>query len=372
MSNRNRFNHILIRNEIIRDSIQTFLICCVISMLVWWSGGGEFWITFQVSMVFGAACLTAVRLCLYFIQPYMGASLAVLLGFFIGVSIGLVNLFHQIYGDVSKIFDVPLSELLLKVLFSALVTYVFFSSNRLTRKNRELQEQKIKAVTQEKEIVEANLRLLQSQIEPHFLFNTLANIKVLIELDKEAAKRVLDDLTGLLRASIMKSHDKSISISEEIELVRAYLSIQSVRMGDRLTFEIDCDEDLKQVSCAPFLIQPIVENSVHHGLEPKIMGGNVSVKLLLNNDYCEIFVRDTGLGLQGKDPIDGNWQTDNQSKGNGIALKNIRERLKLMYGEDARLTVENWYENNGDLGGCQACLSWPLSQSFNLIEESIP
>ncbi|ADZ92397.1 sensor histidine kinase [Marinomonas mediterranea] len=370
MHNRKGILSTIDRNEIIRDTIQTFLICCVISMLVWWSGGGEFWVTFQVSLVFGAACLTAVRLSLYFISPYTGASISVLLGFLVGVSVGLLNLFHQIYGDVSKILDVPLSELLLKILFSALVTYVFFSSHRLTRKNRELQEQKLKAVTQEKEIVEANLRLLQSQIEPHFLFNTLANIKVLIELDKDAAKRVLDDLTGLLRASIMKSHDKSISISEEVELVRAYLSIQSVRMGDRLTFEIECDEDLKRLSCAPFLIQPIVENAVHHGIEPKMNGGNISVSITSNNDQCSILVRDTGLGLQ--EGLDHNAKTThNKVKGNGIALANIRERMRLMYSDESTLVVENWYKDNGDLGGCLTSLSWPLKYSPELTKSAL-
>jgi Histidine kinase len=180
----------------------------------------------------------------------------------------------------------------------------------------------------EQRATEAQLRLLQGQIEPHFLFNTLANVNSLIDHDPAKAKDMLGAFTDYLRASLGGLRRDEGTLADELALAEAYLRVQQSRMEDRLVFRIEADDAARQALMPPLLLQPLVENAVHHGLEPKIEGGTVQVLAKAVGRQLIIDVRDNGRGLQAP-----------ARKGAGMALANIRERLLSRFGDAATLEL---------------------------------
>jgi two-component sensor histidine kinase len=181
----------------------------------------------------------------------------------------------------------------------------------------------------EKRATEAQLRLLQGQIEPHFLFNTLANVTSLIDHDTVKAKRMLESFTDYLRSSLTSLRRDDATLGSELDLVQAYLGVLKTRMEDRLQFSIDADPALRAAHLPPLLLQPLVENAIHHGIEPKVEGGRVRVSARLDGPTLVLEVADDGLGLDAPP----------RRAGSGLALVNLRERLRTQYGERATLTL---------------------------------
>lgn len=343
------------QHELLKDSITVMLYCSLIAVVIWITEAGEFWMTLQISLIFGVACLSSIRLSIHYLTGRISVRAATVLGYFGGVVIGMVYLFYEVYDSFQAILNASWSDLLLKVVFSMLVTYIFYNAHRLSRKERELQEQKMKSLLQAKQLAESNYQVLQSQIEPHFLFNTLANIQVLIHIRPHDAQQMLDDLTSLLRVSMSKVKQPRITLTEELDLVASYLSIQKIRMGERLSFQIQKEGDISDVECLPFLLQPLVENAVIHGIEPSLEGGNIDVKVLVDASNCYVTILDTGLGLT------SNWsQTSETDNRHGIALKNIRQRLQLIYADKSNFSIRNVYNDEQQVDGCLVTLSWPL------------
>jgi len=209
------------------------------------------------------------------------------------------------------------------LLISTLISTIFFL----------IFSAKARAVQAEKRAAEAQLRLLQGQIEPHFLFNTLANVTALIDHDAAKAKAMLESFTDYLRASLGSLRGDSSTLGHEIGLVQAYLNLLKTRMEDRLTFDIERLPALDNARLPALLLQPLVENAVHHGLEPKVDGGHVSVRARLDGAVLVLEVTDDGLGLPAA--------AARRRKGNGMALANLRERLQAQYGSAASLTLED-------------------------------
>lgn len=183
----------------------------------------------------------------------------------------------------------------------------------------------------EKRAAEAQLRLLQAQMEPHFLFNTLANVLTLIDVEPARAKAMLESFTDYLRATLAKLRKDEGSLGSEIDLADAYLRLLQLRMEDRLRFSIDVSAELRHVLLPPLMLQPLVENAIHHGLEPKLEGGAVTIQARRLGDELQLTVSDDGLGPDAP---------KRRSTGNGIAMANIRERLQSLYGDAASLTIE--------------------------------
>jgi sensor histidine kinase YesM len=173
------------------------------------------------------------------------------------------------------------------------------------------------------------LRLLQAQIEPHMLFNTLANLQGLIALDPDRAGRMLDQLIQYLRATLGATRSESTTLGQEFAAMQAYLGLMGVRMGERLAYRFDLPADLDKARLPPMLLQPLVENAIVHGLEPKIEGGEIVVTASNRNGRLEIEVRDTGLGLDGAAP----------SSGGGVGVSTTRERLNAIYGSRAAIDL---------------------------------
>jgi two-component sensor histidine kinase len=181
----------------------------------------------------------------------------------------------------------------------------------------------------ERHALDAQLRSLQAQIEPHFLFNTLANVVSLIDSQPADARRMLERLIELLRTSLSASRSQHTTLGQEVDLVRTYLDILAIRMAGRLRYEIDVEPPLRAYPLAPLLLQPLVENAIQHGLEPKIEGGRVRVVARAQGDLTEILIEDDGLGFGAT------------TRGSGVGLSNLRERLAALFGGAARMTIED-------------------------------
>lgn len=184
-----------------------------------------------------------------------------------------------------------------------------------------------------RQVLEARMAAMQAQVEPHFLFNTLASIDHLIETDPKRASVMQKNLIALLRASMPTMREANggsgvRDLGRELAVIQPYLEILKVRMEDRLQTTLDIPDGLRSAEFPPMMIQSLVENAIKHGLEPKPEGGLLSVKAEIVHGKLAVTVADTGLGF-------GKAAT----AGTGIGLNNIRERLKLLYGHKATLTV---------------------------------
>ena len=191
----------------------------------------------------------------------------------------------------------------------------------------DLAEERERASAAERAAAEASLRALQAQIEPHFLFNTLANVTGLIHTQPDKAKQMLEQFIAYLRATLAATREHETTLGADFEMMKTFLSILQIRMGDRLKVRFDLADDLRDISVPPMLLQPLVENAIKHGLEPKIEGGEVALSAKRVGDKIAITVADTGLGFQ-------------NSTSNGIGLKNVRERVKQLYGDAGSVSIE--------------------------------
>lgn len=193
--------------------------------------------------------------------------------------------------------------------------------------------EKLRVVSSEKQLMQAQMRMLQAQIEPHFLFNTLANIQSLISRSPARASLMMDNFIAYLRQSLSASRAQEGTVQQEIDLLRHYLELIKIRMGDRLQFAFDVDPTLGSAPMAPMLLQPLVENAIKHGLEPKVEGGRVDVRVAreraAGGEQMRLTVRDNGLG----------FGEHADSAGTGVGLANLRERLNVLYDGRATLTV---------------------------------
>jgi LytS/YehU family sensor histidine kinase len=179
----------------------------------------------------------------------------------------------------------------------------------------------------EKGMLEARLQLMQAQVEPHFLFNTLANVQHLVETDPQGAVRMLDSLIRYLRAAVPQMREAHSTLGREVEMARAFLEIQQVRMGPRLAFRIEVPEPLRARDFPPMMLISLVENAIKHGVDPCCECGTVVIRAEEQEGRLRVCVADTGEGVKPKE-------------GGGLGLANIRERLKTLYGGAAALVLE--------------------------------
>jgi hypothetical protein len=179
----------------------------------------------------------------------------------------------------------------------------------------------------ERKALDARLRLIESQVEPHFLFNTLANVRELVDERSPQASAVLGSLIAYLRASVPRLHDPATTMGHELQLVKAYLELMHLRMPDRLQFAIDADVAANAIRCPPTTLLTLVENAIHHGIDPSEEGGRIDVRVRLRDGRCIAEVSDTGVGLS------------DASQSLGTGLTTLRERLQLAFGGDAQLRI---------------------------------
>ena len=184
--------------------------------------------------------------------------------------------------------------------------------------------------------VESQLRLLRAQLEPHMLFNTLANLRSLVREDVDRAESMIDQLIVYLRSALAASQTESVTLGREFAQLRAYLDIMALRMGPRLSFRLELPAGLEATQVPPMLLQPLVENAIKHGLEPKVGSGSLEVVARATPAGIEIRINDSGLGL----PADEEDEPAARAGGTSYGLQHVRDRLQAVYGPAARLSLE--------------------------------
>jgi sensor histidine kinase YesM len=232
------------------------------------------------------------------------------------------------------------------LIFIVLVTVVtsLLAVHFITHRDR-LAEERMRAETADLRARNAQLQLLQQQIEPHMLFNTLANIHALTETEPARAQGLIESLSELLHTSMQMNLQQRVSLSQEFALLRHYLQLVSMRMGARLSYSLSLPAELEQIMVPPLLVQPLVENAVKHGLDRSVTGGTISVVARGTERQLIVEVIDDGLGLQNHDPF----------AADRIGLSNVRRRLGLAFDDRASLQLA---ENPPH--GVRASLSIPL------------
>ncbi|MCK5348504.1 MAG: histidine kinase [Desulfobacula sp.] len=224
--------------------------------------------------------------------------------------------------------QIPPQMFIIAVILGFMISFGFVIYEKYTAFKLSATNEKLKRLNLEKEKLNADLKLLQAQVEPHFLFNTLSNILSLIDHEPKRGKKMLENLTQYLRTSLIQSRKPSNRLADEINMIKTYLDIFKIRMGDRLSYKIDIPHDILNIQIPPMIIQPLVENAVTHGLEPKIDGGRVMIKAFQKINRLTIEVADTGMGIQEK-------------SASGVGTGNIKKRLKALYGDTASLCFED-------------------------------
>ena len=217
------------------------------------------------------------------------------------------------------------------LLISMACTYFFYARGRLAA-------MQIQAQSALRAAAENQLKLLASQLEPHMLFNTLANLRVLIRLDPPRAEAMLDRLIAFLRAMLEASQAGSHCLAAEFARIDDYLALMQVRMGPRLRSRLDLPPELAELAVPPLLLQPLVENAIKHGLEPRLEGGRIDVTARREGNVLVLTVRDTGVGLSPVAPT---------SDGSHFGMHQVRERLATLYDRSAGLLLAPAADSDG-------------------------
>lgn len=284
-----------------------FLLIDVTRLAVWGEAKRPNWFTFALLIAAAAP-----------VSQFLGGHLASLV------------LGYRLEGLLSMGTSSSMTSLMI-TLFAATCATVFYANReRILTAEANLAQERARAESVARQAVQAQLQSLQAQIEPHMLFNTLANLQGLIAIDPPRAQQMLDLLIQYLRATLTSSRAESNTLAQEFGLMEAYLGLMQIRMGERLTYSFDLPPALKAGSVPPMLLQPLVENAIAHGLEPTIEGGHVAVSAQLQDGVLTLLVQDNGRG-----PDAGPGK-----QGTNVGLANTRERLQAIYGEHASLTLE--------------------------------
>jgi hypothetical protein len=232
------------------------------------------------------------------------------------------------YGFAASAIDIDKGtpELPMFILFGLIIAGVFEFQHRAAIGERVLARAQLDASALDAEMSRARLQLLRAQIEPHFLFNTLANVRQLARTDTSAATRMLDNLMQYFAAALPNLRNEETTLAQEAALLDAYLSIHRMRMGGRLTYQVEFPAELGGVRVPTMMLLTLVENAIKHGITPLTEGGAISVRAHRTDALLQLTVVDSGRGMTA-------------TAGSGTGLANIRSRLMLLYGNAAALSL---------------------------------
>jgi len=220
---------------------------------------------------------------------------------------------------------------LMSLIISAIMATIFFARERQARAEAAFERERARVEAAEHQFHLAQLKLLEAQIEPHFLYNTLANVISLVDADPAAAKKMVTRLIDYLRHAAEAGGTGEATVGRQIELLQAYLDLMALRTNARLSYRVEMAPDVSALPLPPMLLQPLVENAIKHGLEPKVAGGLVRVGARCEDGLLVLTVADNGLG----------FRTTRAEGSGGLGLANLRARLQSLYGARARMTIED-------------------------------
>jgi sensor histidine kinase YesM len=303
-----------------------------IALALWIEDPRPYWQPLITAQCFGFAIAYCLRVAAPWDHPTPMRRLvaAVALGAIIGLALTiLVKGYTVAYmAEHAKGFALTVCTGFVLGLLASLIVQVRL---RETRAREELLRAETERHLLAKQAAESELKLMQAQVEPHFLFNTLASVQYLTETDPAEASRLLGHLLAYLRAALPQLRTASTTLGQEVDLAQAYLNILKMRMGNRLDFGIDVPEHLRTHPFPPVMLITMVENAVTHGLEPLAEGGQVSITARATGDRLAVCVADTGTGLAAAP----------SRPGRGVGLANVRERLAALYRERGLFSLED-------------------------------
>jgi signal transduction histidine kinase len=336
------------RQPALRRLASTAALCLGVAVLLTIINPGRFWAQLTYSLAIGLACHAFIESGMQALVRWQRGRGALAAGDWPGlpltaacVVVGAVGgvMVGTLVGDAITGFDTAptwrnsrawVAALAVSLVVSALATSWFYARERLATMQAQTQ-------TARRAASEAQLRLLESQLEPHMLFNTLATLRALIGIDPPRAQAMLDRLIAYLRATLAASRSASHTLATEFARLDDYLALMALRMGPRLQVRLDLPEPLREHPVPPLLLQPLVENAIRHGLEPKVEGGRIEVSATREGDTLVLRVRDTGLGL--RDPA--------APGGTQFGSAQVRERLAALHGAGAHFTLESAADDDG-------------------------
>lgn len=224
-----------------------------------------------------------------------------------------------------------LLDVIFNFIFGTIASLYFYFQYKVQMLSEQLANQRVNEQRLLSLKLKSEMETLRSKVNPHFLFNTLNSISSLVHTNPDLAEDMIQKLANLFRYSLDMSSKDFIPVETEIDIVRNYLEIEKVRLGDRLTYFIECDDHAKLVNVPPFLLQPLVENSIKHGITKHASGGHIKISATMNEHYCHLTVSDNGVGFN---------RAEIRER---FGISGIRERLNLHYNGDYRfdLTTEN-------------------------------
>jgi two-component sensor histidine kinase len=250
--------------------------------------------------------------------------------------------------------------ILLVGLLAAFISYlVMDGQTRRLRSEADEARSKAEATALQKQASDAELRALQAQIEPHFLFNTLANVQALIDYEPTKARQMLESFIEYLRATLDASRRTRGTLGDEVAMLQRYLQLMQVRMGQRLHTVWDIEPGLLSQPLAPLLLQPLVENAIKYGLEPKIEGGTITIRASRQGHRIRVVVQDDGVGTH-----QASTARKPAPNGSGTGLKNVLARLQSTRGESATLVLADAPQ------GCQAILEFDAQDSAPTTQDT--
>ena len=324
-----------------RRTVLNFAFCTFVATMLGLESRGElvphyFWMSYSIG--------ASVQVCIWISEAYAPRwprlamrSATTGCGLIIGLALGGV----LVAGHPAALLND--NALVVGVLISVLAVAAFEGAKQLWDTRDRLARAERDALAHDKALAEAELRVLQAQVEPHFLFNTLANVIALVRSHPDRAARLLEQLTALLRTSLSRTRRADGTLGDELAVVRAYLDIQAQRMGARMTYDVAVESGLEMVRVPPLLVQPLVENAVLHGIEPSASGGRVLVSAERFDGAVRIRVTDDGVGM------------NPGAAGHGVGIANVRKRLRSSFGPSGTVAL---FETPG--GGVSAVLRIPM------------
>ncbi|MFH2135663.1 MAG: histidine kinase [Pseudomonadota bacterium] len=328
------------RHNLLISTFSALLFNTAIAGLLTLVGFEAFWINFVFSQCIGLSIYVINASVIYRITDVRWRWLILPLSFPGSIIFG-VQLGSMLTGVGNWSEPQAWIAVVIGLFFGGIGGITHFLSMRIEQLDREVQQRRMKEIESERRETEAQLKMLQAQIEPHFLFNTLANVDSLIDEQPAQARKLLERLNDWLRIALQRTRSTQTTLGEELEMLENFLEILKTRFGDRLSWTITADADTRSLAFPPMLLQPLVENAVRHGIEPKVGGGKIDIHAEHVGAMLRIAVRDSGVGLQAQG-------------GAGTGLVNVRERLAALYGPQARL----YLQDNTD-GGVDSILELP-------------